>query len=294
MITSMTAFARTQRTSPDMDVSVEIRSTNGRYLDTVLRLPQSCQPLEERVRALVAGRVVRGRVELKVQVEERVPEIGMFRVDADKARAYLDALAELGRFLGRPVPEVDLMTLAAVPGILAPREIERDVEARWPLIRECVEEALEAHDAMRRREGDFLREDFRRRLDAISSALTAIEVASADLTAVCQTKLRERITALTQGMVDIDPTRIAQEAAFLADRSDISEEIVRAGSHVRQFHAIMDGEEAGGRKLNFLLQEMNREFNTMGSKTASTDVSHLVVEVKSELEKIREQVQNIE
>ena len=133
-----------------------------------------------------------------------------------------------------------------------------------------------------------------RRLDDIAQQLDLIEKASDGLLAVYQDKLLVRIQALTQGNVDIDPGRIAQEAAFLADRSDISEEIVRVASHLEQFRRIMDVEEPAGRKLNFLLQEFNREFNTMGAKTSRTEIAHRVVDLKSELEKIREQVQNIE
>ena len=128
----------------------------------------------------------------------------------------------------------------------------------------------------------------------IEQALTQIKTVSAGLLPLYQERLKERIASLTSGMVDIEPGRIAQEAAFYADRSDISEEIVRAGSHLKQFRDIMNGDEPAGRKLNFLLQEFNREFNTMGAKAGNAEVSHMIVGVKSELEKIREQVQNVE
>jgi len=147
---------------------------------------------------------------------------------------------------------------------------------------------------MRKTEGDFIAGDFIKRLDYIEKAMAEIEEKSGSLLPYYQERLKERISALTRGIVDIDPGRISQEAAMLADRSDISEEIVRAKSHIGQFRAITDAEEPSGRKLNFLLQEFNREFNTMGSKTGNADVSHIIVNVKSELEKIREQVQNVE
>ena len=147
---------------------------------------------------------------------------------------------------------------------------------------------------MRQREGEALAADFRRRLETIESQLNMIENDSEGLLDIYRAKLLERIHILTQGNVDIDPGRIAQEAAFLADRSDISEELVRSASHLKQFRRVMDVEEPAGRKLNFLLQEFNREFNTMGAKTSRTEIAHRVVDLKSELEKIREQVQNIE
>jgi uncharacterized protein (TIGR00255 family) len=137
-------------------------------------------------------------------------------------------------------------------------------------------------------------DDLATRLDYIESALTGIEAAAADITAQYRTRLLERINHLTEGQVDLDAARIAQEAAILADRSDISEEVVRVGSHIAQFRDIMAGDGPAGRKLNFLLQEFGREFNTMGAKAGNAGISHTIVEVKSELEKIREQVQNIE
>ena len=149
-------------------------------------------------------------------------------------------------------------------------------------------------NAMQQVEGDHLAADFAQRLELIEETVSTIESESEGLVERYRERLEERIAKLTGGMVEIDEGRIAQEAAFLADRSDIDEEIVRARSHVKQFREIMDGPEPGGRKLNFLLQEFNREFNTMGSKTGNTSVSHRIVAVKSELEKLREQVQNVE
>lgn len=147
---------------------------------------------------------------------------------------------------------------------------------------------------MRKREGDFIASDISRRLDSIEEGAEKIQKASKNLISHYQQRLEGRIQVLTKGMVEIDPGRIAQEAGFLADRSDISEEIVRAGSHIEQFREIMDSAGPAGRKLTFLLQELNREFNTMGSKTEKARVSHMIVEIKSELEKIREQLQNME
>ncbi|MCK5509226.1 MAG: DUF1732 domain-containing protein, partial [Desulfobacterales bacterium] len=154
--------------------------------------------------------------------------------------------------------------------------------------------ALDGLNAMRKKEGDFIGRDFINRIDFIEKSLGQIKKESENLLSHYQERLKERITALTQGMIDIDPARIAQEAAFFADRSDISEEIVRVESHIKEFRSIMDSEESAGRKLNFLLQEFSREFNTMGAKAGNSNVSHIIVAVKSELEKIREQVQNIE
>ena len=157
-----------------------------------------------------------------------------------------------------------------------------------------LEQALTLVNEMRQKEGSFIGLDMVERIKDIEGRLVLIESESKDIPNLYREKLHARIESLTEGIVTIDPVRIAQEAAFLADRSDISEEIIRVHSHLNQFHAILQDEKPGGRKLNFLLQELNREFNTIGSKSGSAQISHAIVEVKAELEKIREQVQNIE
>jgi uncharacterized protein (TIGR00255 family) len=169
------------------------------------------------------------------------------------------------------------------------------MEAYWPAFKNCINEAITNLIAMRKQEGNFLEADIFFRLNGIEECIERIQKESSDLLSHYQQRLKDRITALTKGIIEIDPGRIAQEAAFLADRSDISEEIVRVASHIKHFRTIMDSAEpAAGRKLNFLVQELNREFNTMGSKTNHSNVSHIIVELKSDLEKIREQLQNVE
>jgi uncharacterized protein (TIGR00255 family) len=293
MIKSMTAYAAAERSSDIASVSVEIRTVNSRHLDLTLRLPNLLQPLEERVKSLIAGRVSRGRVEVRVQVEDRSEAATAFEVDAEKAGAYRRALDELKARLDLP-GEVSLEMMAGVPGMIRPGESETDAEPVWTVAAEALNAALDALEAMREKEGAFMAEDFAARLNEIEAGIDRIASDSGGLLEHYRDRLSARIAALTRDMVEIDPARIAQEAAFLADRSDISEEIVRARSHLAQFRAMLSDDEPAGRKLNFLLQEFNREFNTMGSKTGSADVSHIVVRLKSELEKIREQVQNIE
>jgi uncharacterized protein (TIGR00255 family) len=158
----------------------------------------------------------------------------------------------------------------------------------------ALSEALASLDQMRLQEGNHIGEDFAQRLELIETHLDAIEKEAAGLPALYRDKLTSRIESLTQGVVELDPVRIAQEVAVMADRSDISEEIVRARSHMLQFRALAKGPEPAGRQLNFLLQEFNREFNTMGSKIGQADLAHSIVAVKAEIEKLREQVQNIE
>ncbi len=293
MIKSMTAFAKGEKAEGSVTVSVEIRSFNSRYLDLILRIPQTYLPLEERIRKMVSEKNARGRVECKVQVRDEFETVCEYEVDENKAAAYYRVLKDLKERFALESP-VALDHLTHISGIIKPAEVTVDSEAHWPLIQECVAETLESLDAMRSNEGRILAQDFSKRLDYIESTIRKIADASDGLLPQYQEKLKSRIAALTQGMVEIEPARIAQEAAFLADRSDISEETVRAQSHVQQFRSIMNAEDGAGRKLNFLLQEFNREFNTMGSKCGNADISHIIVEMKSELEKIREQVQNIE
>jgi uncharacterized protein (TIGR00255 family) len=190
--------------------------------------------------------------------------------------------------------EPSLELLVGCGGVLKSAEAAADPERVWPAAEKALIQALDELEAMRRREGEHLARDLHARLASVEAALQEIAARAAGLTALIQQRLSERMALLLRGTVEIDPVRLAQEAAFLADRADISEEIVRAGSHLRQFRDIMAAPEAGGRKLNFLLQELNREFNTMGSKIGDADAAHRVVAVKSELEKIREQVQNVE
>jgi uncharacterized protein (TIGR00255 family) len=293
MLKSMTAYARAENRSEQYEAVTEIRSYNSKNLDIALHCGRPYLPLEERIKAAVAAHVHRGRVELRIDIKELGDESQAFEIDWPRANAYCDALQRLQRELNLP-GSVSLDLLINAGGVIKPAEKERDLDPVWSVVEVCLIEALSALDRMRQREGDALAADFRRRLEDIENQLDLISKASDGLLGIYQTKLLERIHTLTQGVVEIDPGRIAQEAAFLADRSDISEEIVRATSHLEQFRRIMDDEEPAGRKLNFLLQEFNREFNTMGAKTSRTEIAHRVVDLKSELEKIREQVQNIE
>ena len=293
MIKSMTGFASAAATAGGVAVGVEIRTYNSRHLDIALRLPPGYTDLEERARALIAARLTRGRVEAKVHIEDASAALAAVEADLDRARAVRSALHHLKTELGLPDP-VTLELLLTAGGILKTVQPEADLAAAGSLLESVLIQAIEDLDGMRTREGRALSLDLCTRLDAIEAALGEISRHGEGLSAVYQQRLKDRVAVLTQGGVEIDPARIAQEAALLADRCDISEEIVRAGSHLQQFRAIMGSAEAGGRKLNFLLQELNREFTTMGSKIGNAAAAHAIVAVKTELEKIREQIQNVE
>jgi uncharacterized protein (TIGR00255 family) len=293
MIKSMTAFAAAENTVDELTVKIEIRSYNSRHLDIFLRVPPACQPFEDKIKGLIADRVTRGRLETRVQVEDSSDEALALEVDFSRAKALVAALKELKSQFDLK-NDITLEMLIGGGGIIKNVEKHQKEDVVWAAVKNCMHLTLDDLETMRQKEGDFITEDFRHRLNFIMACLKKIHKKSNGLLAQYQERLKERVLLLTQGIIELEPARIAQEAAFLADRSDISEEIVRVESHLEQFNQIMNAVEPAGRKLNFLLQELNREFNTMGSKIGNAQVAYLIIDIKSELEKIREQIQNVE
>ncbi|MBU3950216.1 MAG: YicC family protein [Proteobacteria bacterium] len=293
MIKSMTGFASSEKTGENFEVVTEARTYNSKYLDVNLRLPHEYSALEERIRGLIGSMVSRGRIEIKIAIRESNGSSLEFEIDDKKAVAYYNTLLNLKNKLGIDSP-ISLEMIAGAEGVIKPAENKKDIEAQWPLIKDSVDEALNLLDQMRRKEGEYIAGDFVMRIENIEKLLNSIESESCDLLLYYTERLKDRISILTKDTFEPDAGRIAQEAAFLADRCDISEEVLRVKSHLNQFNIIMNSGEPAGRKLNFLLQEFNREFNTIGSKTEKAIVSHTIVDVKSEIEKLREQVQNIE
>lgn len=293
MIKSMTAYARTEHQQAPLTIRVEVRSYNSRHLDVALKLTHGYEMLEERIKNLIAESVARGRVEIRVQIQDDSEVGNCYEANLPRARAYHETLTALNQALGLSDP-VTLEMVLASGGIVQAVEAEKDTDAVWRQLRPGLQTALHDLDAMRRTEGANLAQDFAKRLTAIEAMLEEIAAHAAQVPELYRQRLSERIEALTHGIAELEPARIAQEAALLADRSDISEEIVRARSHIKQFKALMADQSPAGRPLNFLLQEFNREFNTMGSKSGKAAMAHTIVTVKSELEKMREQIQNVE
>jgi uncharacterized protein (TIGR00255 family) len=293
MIKSMTGFASAAAAAGGWSLSIEIRTYNSRHLDMALRLPPGYIDLEEQARSLIAARLTRGRVEARIHIEDASAAIGSVEADLARAGAVRTALERVRTELGLP-GSVTLEMVLGAGGILKNIQPETDLVSVRALLESVLIQALEELDEMRTTEGQSLASDLLLRLALVEDALGEISRQADGLPAAFHERLKDRLAALTQGRVEMDPVRIAQEAAILADRCDISEEIVRARSHLQQFRTIMEAAEAGGRKLNFLLQELNREFTTMGSKIGSAAAAHQIVAVKTELEKIREQIQNIE
>ena len=297
MIKSMTGFASITREDDRATIAVTIRALNHRHLDVQLRVPSSCAGLESDMRALVGRRVARGRVELSLSLQLRQPP----GVEVEFNEAFGAALEiALGQARAR-----GLVAGALTPGDLLrlPQALtirERPVEAGETAeveivsrVREVVGEALADLDTMRSREGDHLRADLDERRTLVAGLVERIAVAADEGRAGMEERLRERVRELRIDL-QADETAVAQEIVRMAARSDISEELARFRAHVSHWVTLADSAEPCGRKLDFLLQEMNREVNTMGSKADGLRVSELIIAAKAELEKMREQVQNVE
>ena len=293
MIHSMTAYAQAEQVHDHITVRVTIRTYNSRHLDIAVKVPPEYLLWEEAIKTAVKDKLARGRVEIRLQIVDETEGAIRYEIDHQRAKAYYDALQELnGTFDLKQDITLDLF--AQNRGIIKSVEVKEAIEVHRPAVMACLGAVLTELVQMRRIEGRHIDRDLRQRLDKIQKGIDAIETQMDGLIPFYQKRLEERIGRLTQGIAELDPARIAQEAALLADRSDIAEEIVRTKSHLHQFRSIMDADAPGGRKLNFLLQELNRELNTIGSKAEKADVAHGVVELKAEVEKIREQIQNVE
>ena len=289
----MTAYADHEQLTDDMTIGVEIKTVNSRYLDIQVRINHEYRALEDKIKAQITGSLLRGRIDVKIQIRETSEEIVAFEVDEAKAKALYQAWGSLQRILGQKDP-LPLDVMVSRNDIIVPQKTVADIEKVWMHLSGCMQTVLMAVEEMRKQEGHYITRDFHKRLDYLSRCIDQIEIAGADLPAQYKQRLMERIAVLIEDRVSLDEGRLEQEVAYFADRSDISEEVLRVRSHLAQFKAIMVADGPVGQKLNFLLQEINREFNTIGSKSGKTEIAHMVVAVKSELEKIREQVQNIE
>ena len=293
MIRSMTAFGRAEETIEGRTFTIEIRSVNSRYGEVIVRMPPQFLPLEDRVKKLVSTKVSRGRVEVMIKVKNGSQTVPDVHINFPLAREYYGALCELSETL-QIEEKVGLEAVLGMQGIITATDPEEDLEKTWPSFSSCIREALEGIDDMRISEGIAIHDDFQKRLQSIEEDLSRIKELAPSILSQYHSRLQERMAMLTDGTIEVDPNRLAQEAAFLADKSDITEEIVRAESHLKQFRSMIESEDPTGRALDFLLQELNREVNTIGSKAGDAQLPQIVVGLKSELEKLREQVQNIE
>lgn len=295
MIRSMTGYGRAEAVLGGRKYIVEVKSLNHRYLELSLRMPANLAPLEPEVKKKVNEQIVRGRVDVTVRRENHagVEEARPLEMNLSLAKNYHDLLTRLKEQFGLR-DEITLGMLAGLKDVFVPLELpEDDVSAVWKGLAIVLNEALESLTMMRQKEGAALREDLGGRIGLIDGHLDEIEAIVPRNVQEYQRRLTERVRELMEGML-ADEARLCQEVAIMAEKSDITEEIVRFRSHIRQFMEMLNGREAVGRKVDFLIQEMNREVNTMGSKSGDAQISRHVIEIKSELSKLREQVQNIE
>jgi uncharacterized protein (TIGR00255 family) len=291
MILSMTGYGSGSAQKDDVSISVEIKTVNHRFLDLHIRLSREYVFLEGEIQQMIRSALDRGRVDVSATIQNA--GISKFQVNYSLVRSYIETAEKL-RDEFKIQDSLDLKTLLGLPGVLQNEEGDQpDAGILTDLIKKSVQEALEGVLRMRRQEGDALRADMLRNLASIEESAEHIRALNVNSAAEYLQKLRDRLAQLLpQG--GIDPQRLAQEAALIADKCDVSEEVARLESHIAQYHSLMDSKEKSGKKLDFLVQEMQREANTILSKSGNLEISGHAITVKTDIEKLREQVQNIE
>lgn len=290
---SMTGYGRGETESKNRMWTVEVRCVNNRFLDAKIKLPRDYSAFEDRVRKMIGEYHQRGRVDLAITVSGDFSDLVEVGVDTVVASSYKKALEKLAEELQLP-GDLDVTTLASYPDVLVREQMREDLSQVGSYVESAVRDALENCLTMRIREGELLERDLVSRLTHFSSIIDVVEERIPGLVTQREQGLKERLGKLLDN-VNMEPMRLAQEVAILADKTDVTEEIVRIRSHISQFTEIIQQQgEAVGRKLDFLIQEFLREVNTMASKINDAEVAHMTVELKSELEKMREQIQNIE
>ncbi|MCF6188304.1 MAG: YicC family protein [Desulfobulbaceae bacterium] len=289
---SMTGFGRGEAQAEGRTWTVEIKTVNHRFLDQRIVLPRSFSGLEERVKKLIAGRLDRGRVEVNVGLQGDTSAGVSLQVNMNLAEQYHRCLQQINEELGLGY-HIGLGDMLTLRDVIRQQEEGVDLDAEWKTLSQAVTAALDECDRMREQEGQSLKNDLGGRLQSFTRIVRTIEEQVPELLELRQQELKVRIEKLLDGL-DMDPVRFAQEAAYMADKADVTEEIVRLHSHIDQFDRFLAGDEPVGRRLDFLLQEFLREVNTLASKISNGSIAHLGVEMKNEIEKLREQVQNIE
>lgn len=292
MIKSMTGYGSAKGTVEGIEVSVELKSVNNKFLDTSVRMPRSFLFAEETVKQAVSSHISRGKVDVFVTVDSSMADDVVVRVNEPLLKGYLDALKLISDKYGVE-SDLSVMNLSRIPDVLSVEKKELDAEAVAEGIRNIAEKALCDFDKMRIVEGEKLKADVLSKLKNIEDYVSIIERDSPNTVKEYREKLFAKLTDVL-GSSDIDESRILTEAAIFADKIAVDEETVRLRSHIAQLKNMLETGSPIGRKIDFLLQEFNREANTTGSKCQNSDIAHVVVDLKSEIEKIREQIQNIE
>ena len=292
MIKSMTGYGGAKGSVEGLDISIELKSVNNRYLDTSVRLPRSFLFAEDGIKAAVQRHISRGKVDVFVSIDSSAAGDMTVKINQPLLKGYIEAVNSIANEYGLP-NDMTAMSVCRFPDVLSVEKKDMDAEAITSGIIAIAEQALEDFDSMRLREGEKLRDDVLSKLGTIESLVSVVEQESpktlADYSARLESKMAEVL-----GSAGIDENRILAEAAIFADRIAVDEETVRLRSHMSQLKTMISGNSPTGRKIDFLIQEFNREANTIGSKCQNSHIAHVVVDLKSEIEKIREQIQNIE
>ncbi len=292
MVRSMTGFGRAQASVESFNITVEIRSVNHRYFEFYAKMPRAYSFLEEKIKSLLSSKISRGKVECSVQLEATADESVVVSVNEPLAKGYVNAVKEIAEKFNIQ-DDLTALNVARFSDVLSIQKAPVDEEMLWNNVSPVVSEALDEFVAMRETEGKKLSEDVLSRADTIINNVSYIEERSPETVKQYSEKLLERMKTVL-GDTQIDESRILTEAAIYADKVAVAEETVRLRSHIEQLHTMLSSTEAVGRKLDFLVQEINREANTIGSKAQDVDIARRVIDIKAEVEKIREQIQNIE
>lgn len=292
MIRSMTGYGRCQEVIDGRDITVEIRSVNHRYFEFSSRVPRVYGYLDEKLKSYLQSGISRGKVEVGVTVINLNGAGADVQINTDLAAAYLNSLRSMGKELGLQ-DDVTITSLARFNDIFTVSRVQEDEDVIWDAVRQVADKALEAFVGMREREGQRMKEDLLNRLVSIEKNVALVEEQSPKTVENYRARLYAKLSEVLNNTA-IDEQRILTEAAIFAEKIAVAEETVRLGSHIKQFREILDSSEPVGRKLDFLVQEFNREANTIGSKAQDVAVARIVVDIKSDIEKIREQIQNIE
>ena len=292
MIKSMTGYGGAKGSAEGLSVSIELKSVNNRYLDVSVKLPRTLLFAEEPIKAAVGRHISRGKVDVFVTVDAAASDDIEVRVNEPLLRGYIEALNAAAEKYGLQ-NDLTLMSVCRLPDVLSTDRREIDNSALMSGLGEILERALCEYDAMRLREGEKLRDDVLARLDEISRLTGIVEENAPKTVAEYRARLEQKLQEVL-GSTNIDESRILTEAAIFADKIAVDEETVRLRSHLSQLRGLCEGDSPAGRKMDFLIQELNRESNTIGSKCQNADIAHVVVELKAEIEKIREQIQNVE
>lgn len=292
MIKSMTGYGSAKGTAEGLEISIELKSVNNRYLDTSVRLPRSFLFVEDAVKSAVQSHISRGKVDVFVTVDSSSADNMTVKVNEPLLKGYIEALQQISDKFSLS-NDITTMSVSRFPDVLSVEKKDLDADAISQAVCAITELALDDFDSMRLREGEKLRDDVLNRLSLIETLVSTIEAESPKTVAQYRARLEQKMAEVL-GNSAIDENRILAEAAIFADHIAVDEETVRLRSHMSQLKTMINGNSPTGRKIDFLIQEFNREANTIGSKCQNSDIAHVVVDLKSEIEKIREQIQNIE